>query len=139
MHALCALLENKAQPATLHGFIKHGTLRWSGGCGRSRRTHQVDWAADVAVHERHEAIHQIAGKDGKAGSGAACCLLQCPGVEHTHPISRMKTKTQWKTDSQNKILQISSAENAVLMDDDMMSGIRFQCVGDRQLNRMEAD
>lgn len=27
------------------------------------RTHQVDWAADVAVHERHEAVHQVTGKE----------------------------------------------------------------------------
>lgn len=49
--------------------------------GRERAeggTHQVDGAADVAVHECHEAVHQVAGREGR--------LLRCPprpaGAEH---------------------------------------------------------
>lgn len=40
-------------------------LRQGGG-----HTHQVDGAADVAVHEDHQAVHQVARKEGR--------LLRCP-------------------------------------------------------------
>lgn len=36
-------------------------LRW----GRRERTHQVDRAADVAVHEDHQAVHQVARREGR--------------------------------------------------------------------------
>lgn len=51
MNALSVLTESLSCPA-----------EW-----RERSTHQVDWAADVAVHESHEAIHQITVKKGEAG------------------------------------------------------------------------
>lgn len=33
------------------------------------RTHQVDGAADVAIHEDHQAVHQVARREGR--------LLRC--------------------------------------------------------------
>lgn len=36
------------------------------------QTHQVDGAADVAVHERHQAIHQVAGREGRLLSTCRC-------------------------------------------------------------------
>lgn len=42
LHPLCRIL----QPIVAHG-------------SKSCKTHQIDGAADVAVHEQHEAVHQV--------------------------------------------------------------------------------
>lgn len=64
--ALSVLMVKRAQPGA---FMKEcsSALLWTKWKGRD--THQVDWAADVAVHESHEPIHQVTGKEGKAGQG----------------------------------------------------------------------
>ena len=64
-------------PERADGASEAGTglpgREWAGG-----GTHQVDGAADVAVHERHEAVHQVAGREARP--------LSCPpgpaGAEH---------------------------------------------------------
>ena len=69
---------------------------------RQNGTHQVDRAADIAVHQRHQAIHQITGGKRRVRSGTACqsaaMLRAC-----TNP-SQTKTKPKWKTECGNKTL-----------------------------------
>lgn len=39
----------------------------TGGAGREgeKATHQVDGAADIAVHEDHQAVHQVTRREGR--------------------------------------------------------------------------
>ena len=76
-------------------------------------------------------------KTGRQGQASLAIVPKCP-ADPPH-LPEENQNPNGKPTVKSKILQISSVENAVLMDDDMMSGIRCQCVGDRRLNRMEAD
>lgn len=44
---------------------KNEPVTCSGESERRGHTHQVDWAADIAVHESHQAIHQVTRKKGR--------------------------------------------------------------------------
>lgn len=94
------VMANKVKGAVLYGFTKARNSDLFQGHARSGRTHQVDRAADVAVHESHEAVHQIAGKERNAGSGAAWGSVQVPS-RPTPPPGR-KPNPKWKADVKTK-------------------------------------
>lgn len=47
------------------------------GAERQNGTHQVDRAADIAVHERYQAIHQITEKEGDLGQAMLAIEQEC--------------------------------------------------------------
>lgn len=47
------------------------------GAERQNGTHQVDRAADIAVHECYQAIHQITEKEGDLGQAMLAIEQEC--------------------------------------------------------------
>lgn len=138
-HPKCAPAK-KVKPDAFHGFTKNEQAcdpPWDGG--KRGCTHQVDRAADVAVHQSHQAVHQVTRREGQASSGAFCPACRCWASDTSHLPEENQPK--WKIGCQNKILQIRGIWEcwSTYGWNDRDCGICFQWVGCRWLTRMAAE